>query len=175
MPQFAAAFARSRNLEMDLTPAQWSRLSPLLAAEDGHRRRGRPQQDTQSVINGVFWVLRTGARWSDLPGRYPPHQTCHRRFRRWLDDGTLFACFRLLARDLEEAREAESPTEADAPLPALETMAGLSRSWKWHTALLLRSPLAVQALAKSAAAGGARNEVSAPVQRHLNAARLSSK
>src|SRR5262249_48406842 len=121
-----------------------------------------------SVINGVFWVLRTGARWSDLPDRYPPHQTCHRRFRRWLDDGTLFACFRLLAQDLQEAGETD--VREGAATLTLEELASRSRSWRWHTAILLRSPLAVQALAQ-----GGRNEDSAPKQRQMNAARMSSK
>jgi transposase len=31
-------------------------------------------------MNGIFWVLRYGTRWKDLPGRYPPYQTCHRNF-----------------------------------------------------------------------------------------------
>jgi len=43
--------------------------------------RGRPWRDTRAVVNGVLWILRTGAPWHDLPNRYPPYQTCHRRFQ----------------------------------------------------------------------------------------------
>jgi transposase len=43
--------------------------------------RGRKPRDPREVLNGILWVLRTGAPWKDLPGRYPPRQTCHRRFQ----------------------------------------------------------------------------------------------
>jgi transposase len=64
---------------MDLTAAQWEKLKPLLAPKRRSDGRGRPWRDTQAVLNGVLWVLRTGAPWHDLPDRYPPYQTCHRR------------------------------------------------------------------------------------------------
>ena len=41
------------------------------------------------MLDGVLWVTRTGAPWHDLPERYPPYQTCHRRFQRWVREGTL--------------------------------------------------------------------------------------
>ena len=68
---------------MDLTDAQWAVLEPLFRPKRRDDRRGRPWQDTRAVLNGVFWVLRTGAPWHDLPRRYPPYQTCHRRFQQW--------------------------------------------------------------------------------------------
>jgi transposase len=43
--------------------------------------RGRPWRDARAVLNGVLWVLRTGAPWHDLPDRYPPYHTCDRRFQ----------------------------------------------------------------------------------------------
>lgn len=43
--------------------------------------------------------LRTGAQWADLPERYPPYQTCHRRFQRWVRDETLERVLAALARD----------------------------------------------------------------------------
>jgi transposase len=68
---------------MDLTDAQWAALEPLFRPKRREDRRGRPWRDTRAVLNGVFWVLRTGAPWHDLPHRYPPYQTCHRRFQQW--------------------------------------------------------------------------------------------
>jgi transposase len=49
------------------------------------------------VLNGVFWVLGTGAQWRELPEKYPPYQTCHRRFQQWVRDGKLEEALRLLA------------------------------------------------------------------------------
>jgi transposase len=46
-------------------------------------RRGVPRVDDRRVLNGIFWVLRSGAPWADLPERYSPVTTCYNRFRRW--------------------------------------------------------------------------------------------
>ncbi|HET6143537.1 MAG TPA: IS5 family transposase [Candidatus Acidoferrales bacterium] len=85
---------------MNLTAAQWEKLKPLLAPKRRSDGRGRPWRDTQAVLNGVLWVLRTGAPWHDLPDRYPPYQTCHRRFQQWQRDGTLDRLLHALAEDL---------------------------------------------------------------------------
>jgi transposase len=75
---------------MDLTDEQWQLLEPLIPQpprrSDG---RGRPWRSTREVLNGILWVLRTGAPWKDLPERYPSYQTCHRRFQQWVRDGTV--------------------------------------------------------------------------------------
>lgn len=86
---------------MDLTDAQWRRLAPLIPVPprraDG---RGRPWIDARAVLNGILWILRTGAPWHDLPDRYPPYQTCHRRFQQWVRDGTFQRVLEALAEDL---------------------------------------------------------------------------
>ena len=51
--------------------------------------RGRPWHDTRAVLNGVLWVLGTGAQWRELPEKYPPFQTGHRRFQQWVRNGRL--------------------------------------------------------------------------------------
>ncbi len=72
---------------MDLTDEQWEALEPLVPdpprREDG---RGRPWRDPRDVLNGILWILRTGAPWKDLPERYPPYQACHRRFQKWIEE-----------------------------------------------------------------------------------------
>jgi transposase len=83
---------------MELTHEQWERLEPLLGElprrADG---RGRPWRSCREVLNGILWILRTGAQWAALPERYPPYQTCHRRFQHWVRDGTLERVVRALA------------------------------------------------------------------------------
>ncbi len=74
-----------------LTDDQWQKIEPLLPALpvrlDGKGRRWR---DSRQVLDGILWVLHTGAPWASLPrAEYPPYQTCHRRFRRWVKDDTL--------------------------------------------------------------------------------------
>jgi transposase len=50
--------------------------------------RGRPQRDHRTILNGILWILFSGAPWRDLPARYGAWQTAHRRFTRWRRDGT---------------------------------------------------------------------------------------
>ncbi len=88
---------------MDLTEEQWKFVEPLIpkpkVRTDG---RGRPWRDPRDVLDGTLWVLRTGAPWKDLPPRYPPYQTCHRRFQQWSRDGTIEKILYRLARHLQE-------------------------------------------------------------------------
>ena len=67
----------------DLTDFEWSVIEPLLP----QKSRGVPRVDDRRLLNGIFWVLRSGAPWADLPGRYGPPTTCYNRFRRWTKAG----------------------------------------------------------------------------------------
>ncbi|MBI5577859.1 MAG: transposase, partial [Deltaproteobacteria bacterium] len=60
---------------MELTDEQWNRIEPIiLSARARKDPRGRKERDPREVLNGVLWILRTGAPWKDLPPRYPPYQ-----------------------------------------------------------------------------------------------------
>ena len=66
-------------MRYDLTDFEWSIIEPLLP-------KGRPgpkRKDDRRVLNGIFWVLRSGAPWRDLPERYGPYTTVYNRFNRW--------------------------------------------------------------------------------------------
>jgi transposase len=69
----------------ELTDDQWDRLAPLLPPQ--RPRTGRPAHDHRTVLNGILWVLRTGAPWRDLPERYGSWRTVSSRFRRWREAG----------------------------------------------------------------------------------------
>ena len=87
---------------MDLTDKQWEVLEPLIPEPPRREdRRGRPWRDPRDVLDGILWILRTGAPWKDLPERYPPYQTCHRRFQQWIEEGVLGKVLEALAEDLE--------------------------------------------------------------------------
>jgi transposase len=87
---------------MDLTDAQWAVLEPTFRPRRRSDGRGRPWIDPRAVMNGVLWVLRTGAPWHDLPSRYPPYHTCHRRFQLWQRSGRLDRLLQRLAEDLRD-------------------------------------------------------------------------
>jgi transposase len=73
----------------DLTDAQWTRLQPLLPPPRPAKgsKGGRPRNDDRPVINGILWILRTGAPWEDLPARYGKRSTVSTRYYRWIDQG----------------------------------------------------------------------------------------
>ena len=67
----------------ELTDFEWRVIAPLLP----NKPRGVPRVDDRRVLNGIFWVLRSGAPWRDLPERYGPRTTCYNRFVRWRKAG----------------------------------------------------------------------------------------
>ena len=62
----------------DLGEAEWRLIEPLLP----NKPPGVARVDDRRVINGIFYVLRTGSPWRDLPGRYGPHTTVYNRYNR---------------------------------------------------------------------------------------------
>jgi transposase len=69
----------------DLTNKQWKRLSPLLPPQKPHT--GRSAADHRRILNGILWIIRTGAPWRDVPERYGVWQTIASRFYRWRKAG----------------------------------------------------------------------------------------
>jgi transposase len=60
---------------MDVTDEQWAVLEPLIPEDEREPGgRGRPWRPARDVFNSILWILKTGARWQDLPAGYPPYQ-----------------------------------------------------------------------------------------------------
>ena len=142
---------------MELTNAQWNRIEPLVSSPQPKvERRGRPQRHAREVLNGILWVLRTGAPRKDVPQRYPPYQTCHRRFQQWVRAGVFKRIVQELAEDLFkrggiDIREAFidgsfAPAKKGVLLSALQNAAKEPRSWQLQTLLVFLSPLTCKAL-----------------------------
>jgi transposase len=66
-------------MRYELSDYEWSLIRPMLP----NKPRGIPRVDDRRVLNGIFWVLRSGAPWRDLPEGCGPHTTCYNRFVRW--------------------------------------------------------------------------------------------
>ena len=64
--------------------------------------KGRPRVKDKEVMEGILWVLRSGARWKDLPKEYPSYQTCHRRFQEWTKAGVFE---KLMKKTIRRARK----------------------------------------------------------------------
>src|SRR5438034_5046924 len=86
----------------EVSDADWAVLEPLLRFPQRADRRGRPPADTREVLNGVLWILRTGAQWRELPSMYPPDQTVHGRFQQWVRSGQLEKALRILTEKLRQ-------------------------------------------------------------------------
>ena len=142
---------------MDLTDTQWAVVGPLIPKPRQRRdSRGRPRRDPREVLDGILWILRTGAQWADLPERYPPSQTCHRYFQQWCRDGTLTRVLHALARDLYERGGIDiseafidgtfAGAKKGAPASGRRSAGRGPRSWQLQTALVFLSPVGLPVL-----------------------------
>ena len=78
----------------ELTDFEWRVIAPLLP----NKPRGVPRVDDRRVLNGIFWVLRTGAPWRAMPKEFGPRTTCYNRFNRWAKAGVWLRVFEALAQ-----------------------------------------------------------------------------
>jgi transposase len=136
---------------MDLTDEQWAIVEPFLPKPikraDG---KGRPRIESRAILNGILWVMRTGAPWHDMPDRYPTYQTCHRRFQEWARSGTFEKILKILVEDVKERGNLDltecfiDGTFVMAKKGALEWEkpggARVQNSWQWQMALVFLSP-----------------------------------
>lgn len=83
----------------ELTEFEWVAIRPFLP----NKPRGIPRVDEQRVLNGIFWVLRSGAPWRDLPETYGACTTCYNRFVRWRQAGVWDRIMDPLAADHDAA------------------------------------------------------------------------
>ncbi len=82
-----------------VTEKQWKEIGPLLPRL---RSSGRPWKNNRLVFEGILWILRTGARWKDLPERYPSPSTCWRRLKLWEEQGVWEKIWRIFIRRLDK-------------------------------------------------------------------------
>ena len=142
---------------MDLTEEQWAVVKTILPGDrvrdDG---RGRPWTDRRIVINGVLWILRTGAPWKDLPSRYGSYQTAHRRFQNWVRSGVLEELLLTLAQHLKDVGGLDLkecfvdgtfvPAKKGGDWSARPSGVRAPRSWVLQTAMVFLWPCAQKAL-----------------------------
>ena len=69
----------ARIMRYELADCEWAAIKPMLP----NKPRGVPRVNDRRVLNGIFWVLRSGAPWRDLPEAFGPYTTCYNRFVRW--------------------------------------------------------------------------------------------
>ena len=117
---------------------KWKMLEPLLPAPKHKPKGGRPPAENRMALEGILWVLRTGARWQDLPEWYPSPSTCWRRLKLWEEQGVWLDVWRKFlsmldekgARDWQEAfiDGSFAPAEKRGPLVG-PTKRGKGTKW----------------------------------------------
>lgn len=127
-----------------LTDEQWAKIEPLLPRLRRSRRGGRPWISHREVVDGIFWVLKTGARWRDLPEGYPSPSTCWRRLNRWDEDGTWLRIWRAFLSQLDAKRLLDweecfidgtfFPAKKGAPMLGKPRGGRAQSAWWWSTA-----------------------------------------
>jgi transposase len=160
---------------MQLTDEQWAVVAPLIPPVKRRRDgKGRPRVPSRGVLDGVLWILWTGAPWKALPRQYPPYQTCHRRMQEWVEQRAFRKILRALAEDLRDRGKIDltetfiDGTYAGAKRGAnwseLHDVGQQQRSWQWQMAMVFRSPLGsrvVRAMRRSSSAKRSGSALSA--------------
>jgi transposase len=109
-----------------LTDGQWEAVTRLLPGRRASPNGGRPRADDRACLEGILWVLRSGARWRDLPDRYPSAATCWRRLTDWEDEGVWLPIWyaALGALDADGRRDWEAAFAAAGPAAGKPDAAG---------------------------------------------------
>jgi transposase len=85
-------------MRRELTDSQWQLIAPHLPPP---KRMGRPRADDRKTLEGILWVLRSGARWQDVPREYGSSTTCWRRLKEWEELGVWETLWRAILATLE--------------------------------------------------------------------------
>lgn len=130
--------------DSELTDEQWNKIAPHLPKAPPARRGGRPRVDDRRCFEGILWVLRSGARWKDLPAQYPSPSTCWRRLRDWEEQDVWLAIWRKFLGELDEAGRLDweetfadgsfAPAKKGAPASERPNAARVRSGWWWQAA-----------------------------------------
>jgi transposase len=132
--------------ESELTDAQWKRIEPLLPEPRKSPKGGPTPVPNRPCLEGILWVLRSGARWKDLPkGRgFPSYSTCRRRLAEWEAAGVWLAAWRAFLAELDARGQLDwseafadgsfAPAKKGARASARPSGARARSGWWWSTA-----------------------------------------
>ena len=138
----------------ELTDAEWERLKPYFP-ERQLGDKGRPRREPREILNGIFWIARSGAAWRDLPERYGPYSTVYKRFREWSESGLIEKIFHELGEDADlqdisidssyiKAHKASAGAERGGSQNPQKRFSRGGRSTKIHAAVdALGNPIAI--------------------------------
>ena len=87
-----------------VSDSQWNIIKDLFEAPDPSPEGGRPRVDARACLKGILLMLKNGARWKDLPEKYPSPATCWRRHKAWTEAGLLVKAWERLIRIMDRRK-----------------------------------------------------------------------
>ena len=132
-----------------LSDEQWQLIEPLLPKPRLRRdKRGRPPAPNRACLEGILWILQTGAAWRFLPDEFASPSTCWRRLQQWQEEGVWLEAWRALLGGLDEEGLLQweetfldgsfAPAKKGA-LPSVKPSVARARSgWYWSTVKVFR-------------------------------------
>jgi transposase len=94
--------------QSELTDEQWLLIKDLFPEPAPSANGGRPRAPTRPCVEGILWILRSGARWKDLPTHFPSPSTCWRRFDAWTQAGIWQRAWSRLLRRLDSRGQVDT-------------------------------------------------------------------
>ena len=91
-----------RRTKRVLTDEQWERIAPYFPEHPPSPKGGRPRESDRECLEGILWVVRTGARWQDMPMDFPSGTTCWRRLVEWAGEEVLEEIHAILIEELAD-------------------------------------------------------------------------
>ena len=130
------------------TEAQWGKIRGHLPAAKPRPKGGRPPVEDRRCLEGILWILWTGAPWSELPREYGSSTTCWRRLRAWEERGVLLELWRAFLAQLQDQDKIRwdecfvdgsfAPAKKGGLLSARPNGARAQSGWFWSMARVLR-------------------------------------
>ena len=112
----------------EVTEAQWAKIEPLLTKPPRSPKGGRRRLPDREVFEGILWVLRSGARWKDLPRGYPSFSTCWRRLQEWQEADVWLSAWRTFLGQLDAQGQLDwHEVFADGTFAGAKKRGGLGR------------------------------------------------
>ena len=122
-----------------ISDSQWNLIKDLFPKPKKSSAGGRPCIGPRPCLEGIIWVLKSGARWQDLPDRYPSASTCWRRHKEWTEAGIIEKAWRRLLKRMDRRKLLHwsqamgdgtfSPAKKGALTLARRNVARAARSW----------------------------------------------
>lgn len=144
------AAATAASMEQDdptiwrVDDALWALLAPILKSDKSRKKPGRPRRDDRAIFDGLIWLARTGAQWSQLPRAFGPKSTVHERFSEWVETGALERAWGVL-------------------LQAYDGELGLDWTWQAADGCIVKAPFGKKgALARRRRRGATRRTAANP-------------